>query len=202
MKNLKELLEELKSEGIRDPRIFKAFEKYPRELFVGKDVKQFSYSNSPLPIGYSQTISQPYIVAYMTEKLDIDENDKILEIGTGSGFQTAILSCLAKEVFTVERIKELYELARKRFEELKIKNVRVKLGDGKEGWEEYSPYDKIIVTAAAKEMPKKLLKQLRKNGIAIAPVGDYIQYLYIYRKNDKDRIEKIRDIAVSFVPLV
>jgi len=201
LNNLKELIEELKRDGIKDQRILEAFEKYPRELFVSKDVKNFSYQNSPLPIGHSQTISQPYIVAYMTEKLEIKPEDRVLEIGTGSGFQTAILSHLAKEVFSVERIIELYESAKKRLEELCINNVKLKLGDGKEGWLEYSPFDKIMVTAAAKEMPDELLLQLRNGGIAIAPVGDYMQYLYIYKKRD-NKIEKIRDIAVSFVPLI
>ena len=202
MNSLEKLIDTLKKEGIKDKRILNAFKAFPRELFVPGDVKRYAYEDSPLPIGYSQTISQPFIVAYMTEKLKIDKNDRILEIGTGSGFQTAILSYLAKEVYTVERIEELYKSAKKRFEDLKISNVKFKLGDGKDGWFEYSPYDKIIVTAAAKEMPEALIKQLNsQGGIAIAPLGEYIQYLYLIKRNG-DEIKEIRDIAVSFVPLI
>ena len=202
MNSLEKLIETLKREGIKNKKILEAFKVFPRELFIPNDVKAYAYENSPLPIGHSQTISQPFIVAYMTEKLNIEENDRILEIGTGSGFQTAVLSYLAKEVYTVERIEELYKSTKKRFEDLNIGNVRFKLGDGKEGWAEYSPYDKIIVTAAAKEMPEALIKQLNpKGGIAIAPLGDYIQYLYLIKRNG-DEIKKIRDIAVSFVPLI
>jgi len=201
LSSLEQLIETLRREGIKDKRIFEAFKIFNREFFIPADVKSFSYENSPLPIGYSQTISQPFIVAYMTEKLNINKNDRVLEIGTGSGFQAAILSYLAKEVYTVERIKELYEKARDRFKELKIRNVKIKLGDGKEGWKKYSPFDKIMVTAAGKEMPYSLLEQLKDGGVAIAPLGEYVQHLYIFKKEGNE-IKKIRDIAVSFVPLI
>lgn len=158
--------------GITDQKVLGAMLKVPRHLFVSSEYLHEAYNDHPLPIGHGQTISQPYIVAQMTEALELKEGDKVLEIGTGSGYQTAILALIAEEVYTVERIKELYESARKRLESFGFQNIFFKLFDGTLGWEEQSPYDAILVTAGAPSVPQPLLNQLREGGRLVIPVGE------------------------------
>ncbi|HOK55837.1 MAG TPA: protein-L-isoaspartate(D-aspartate) O-methyltransferase [bacterium] len=188
--------------GISDKKVIDAFLKVPREEFVPENMKEYAYEDSPLPIGEGQTISQPYIVALMSEALKLKEKDKVLEIGTGSGYQAAILAEIGCEVYSVERIEALAKRAEKTLKKLGY-NVKIKVGDGTLGWEEFSPYDKIIVTAASPEIPDTLLEQLsEKEGRLIIPVGDkYIQDLILVVKT-KDKIEKINLGGCQFVPLI
>lgn len=179
------LVEKIRRHGIKDPRVLEAILKVPRHLFVPKELIHEAYVDAPLPIGEGQTISQPYIVALMTEALELDENSKVLEIGTGSGYQAAILAEIAKEVYTVERIPSLKEKARKVLDALGYENIKFKVGDGTEGWPEYAPYDAIIVTAGAPEIPKPLVEQLKVGGRLVIPVGDELTQRLL--KNYKGR---------------
>lgn len=183
----KKLVEILKEEGIKSQEVLNAILKIPRHLFVADDLKDFSYENEALPIGYGQTISQPYIVALMTEALELSGKEKVLEIGTGSGYQTAILAELAREVYTIEKI---YELSRKAQETLSIlgyTNIYFKVGDGTLGWQEESPFDRIIVTAASFDIPKPLKDQLLDGGIMVIPLGGRdFQNLYKLKKIGND----------------
>ena len=196
------LISELESQGIKDKKVLKVMRDIPRELFISEKLIKKGYENIPLPIGYGQTISQPYIVAYMSEKLELKGKDIVLEIGTGSGYQTAVLSKLVKKVFTIEIIEPLALKAKQRLSSLGNKNIYYKIGDGKQGWKEYAPFDKIIITAVAqKDIPSAIINQLAEKGILVAPVGDYLQHIYIIKK-ENGKIKKYRDIPVSFVPLV
>lgn len=189
--------------GIRDEDVIQAMMSVPRHQFVPKKWIPMAYNDTPLPIGYGQTISQPYIVAYMTEVLNLDEGSRVLEIGTGSGYQAAILSCLVKKVYTIEIIPKLAESASLRLEKLGYKNVKVTCGDGYYGWPEHAPFDAIIVTAAAGHIPPPLLKQLKKNGGMVIPVGGpfMIQNLVLVEKDSTGKITTINLMAVRFVPL-
>lgn len=192
---------QLKGRGIRNKMVLRAMMKIPRDRFVPEKYKHFSYSDSPIPIEYNQTISQPYIVAYMTEKLDPQSKQKILEIGTGSGYQAAILSLLYKEVYTIEIIKPLAEKAEKIFKEEGYSNIKVKAGDGYEGWKEYAPYDAIIVTCAPENVPKPLIDQLAEGGKMVIPVGSiYSQVLYLLEKKN-GIIRTTSKLPVLFVPM-
>ena len=197
----RKLVEILKDEGIKSQKVLNAILKVPRHMFVPQEYLSLSYENEALPIGYGQTISQPYIVALMTEALNLQGNEKVLEIGTGSGYQTAILAELALEIYTVERIKELLEEAKKRLRVLGYNNVYFKLGDGTLGWEEFAPYDRIIVTAASYDIPEPLKEQLKDGGIMVIPIGGRdFQYLYrITKKGDNFYRENLG--GVRFVPL-
>ena len=200
-----DLINTLKEENaIRNLKVEKAFFEIPREMFVRDEDISLAYINAPLSIGYGQTISQPYMVAYMTTLLNLNENDTVLEVGTGSGYQAAILSKLVMEVYTVERISELAERAKKIFQNLGIKNIKVKVGDGTLGWAEFAPFDKIIVTAAGPKIPESLLKQLKPGGIMIIPVGEstFIQTLKIVKKDEKGKIYIEDDIKCVFVKLL
>lgn len=183
-------------------RVYQAMRDTPRHLFVDEALRTSAYEDRPLPIGYGQTISQPYIVALMTDFLDLDKNDRILEIGTGSGYQAAILSRLAKEVYSIEIVKELAENAKKRIGTLGLKNVTVKQGDGYFGWIEHSPFNGIIVTAAASHIPPDLIKQLAPGGRLIIPIGQpfQVQYLTLVKKTKRDKLETKKIIPVQFVP--
>lgn len=193
---------QLKSRDIKDERILKVMRTVKRELFVGKEDIKNSYDDGPLPIGYRQTISQPYIVAFMTEVIEPKKSDRVLEIGTGSGYQTAVLADLVKEVWTVELIEKLSVRAELLLAtKLNYSNIHFITGDGKSGWKEEAPFDKIIVTAAAGKFPEELFDQLKEGGIAVAPVGDMLQYLYKFEKIDNG-IKKTALFAVSFVPLI
>jgi protein-L-isoaspartate(D-aspartate) O-methyltransferase len=194
--------EQLIRRHIRDGRVLEAMRTIPRHLFVPEEQQHLAYIDAPLPIGNGQTISQPYIVALMTELLKLKENACVLEIGTGSGYQAAILSQLAEKVYSVERIEALAERARVVFAELGIDNVSVVTGDGTEGLELYQPYNGIIVTAAAPEVPKPLERQLAPEGRLVLPVGSRIgQVLEVWhRRGDELICEKMAPVA--FVPLI
>jgi len=187
--------------GITDAETIRAMGQVDRHLFVPKSQIPYAYDDRPLSIGWGQTISQPYIVAYMTEQLQLNSDDTVLEIGTGSGYQAAILSEIVSRVYTIEIVRELGETARKRLEDLGYDNVHVKVGDGYHGWEEEGPFDAIIVTAAAEYVPKPLIDQLKEGGRMIIPVGgkDSFQYLLLVTK-ENDRIFHEPLIGVRFVP--
>jgi protein-L-isoaspartate(D-aspartate) O-methyltransferase len=187
--------------GIRDPDVIEAMKKVPRHDFVDEDQKSHAYEDRPLPIGLGQTISQPYIVSLMTEQLQLDGDERVLEVGTGSGYQAAVLSEITEDVYTVEIIPDLYEKAEKRLEEM-YPEVMVSNHDGYYGWEEYAPFDRIIVTAAPDHIPQPLINQLKENGIMVIPVGPpgWSQVLWkVLRENGEVITEKIADVA--FVPL-
>ena len=187
--------------GLRDPRLLAAFESVPRHLFVPEEYRQHAYADGPLSIGYGQTISQPYIVAFMTHLLELTGNERVLEVGTGSGYQAAILSHLAAEVHTVEMIPELFAQAEKILSELGCANVHCRLADGSLGWTDAAPYDGILVTAAAPSAPQTLLSQLAEGGRLVLPVGDRgYQELEIWRKVNGEFTCRT-SLGVAFVPL-
>ncbi|MCX8196313.1 MAG: protein-L-isoaspartate(D-aspartate) O-methyltransferase [Acidilobaceae archaeon] len=191
---------------LRSRRVAEAMMKVPRELFVPEDQREWTYDDRPLPIGFDQTISAPSIVAYMTELLNPLPGDKVLEVGTGSGYQAAILAELVSPggfVWTIERIAQLAESARRRLESLGYGDrVKVVVGDGSLGYPEAAPYDKIMVTAAAPSVPPPLVEQLKPGGVLVIPVGPpYMQHLYVVRKGERG-VEMWRDISVVFVPLL
>jgi protein-L-isoaspartate(D-aspartate) O-methyltransferase len=190
--------------GIHDPRVISAMRKVPRHLFLDEALWPEAYEDHPVPIGEKQTISQPYIVALMTEALALKETETVLEIGTGSGYQTAILGQLAEQVYSIERIPSIAKRARKILDELKYPNIVVTVGDGTYGWKEYSPYDAIIVTAGAPEAPKTLLDQLKAGGRLVIPVGtESNQNLMLYTKEaDQDVFRKEDFGGCRFVKLI
>lgn len=192
---------QIKDRGVTDKEVLKAMKKVKRHLFVPPYIADLAYQDSPLPIGERQTISQPYIVAFMTEAAKLKRNDKVLEVGTGSGYQAAVLARIVKEVYTIEIIKRLADSARYRLKELGYKNVHVKWGDGYKGWPEEAPFDAIIVTAAPDEVPEELLKQLKLGGRMVVPVGAFYQELYLITKT-KDGYSKESLLPVRFVPMV
>lgn len=187
--------------GVTNQAVLAAMRKVPRHLFVPEEYINEAYDDNPLPIGYGQTISQPYIVAYMTEAVQPTPRKNALEIGTGSGYQAAILAEIVKSVFTIEIIPELASEAEERLEKLGYKNIKAKFGDGYKGWPEYGPFDIIVVTAAAEQIPQPLIDQLAENGRLVIPVGEpsAIQELVLIEKK-RGKIEKRRLIFVRFVP--
>lgn len=187
---------------IKDERVLKAMGEVRRHEFVPEDQRIFAYQDRPLPIGHEQTISQPYIVAFMTEKLDSKPEDRILEIGTGSGYQAAVLARLVKEVYSIEIVKPLAERAEATLKRLGYRNVTVKAGDGYKGWKEHAPFDAVIVTCAPNHVPKPLVEQLKEGGKMIIPVGEQfgLQHLYLLKKV-KGRIEQQAVLPVRFVPM-
>lgn len=189
------------SRGVKDAATLKAMRLVPRHIFVPKEYENEAYDDNPLPIGYGQTISQPYIVAYMTEIAGPDPSKKALEIGTGSGYQAAILGEVVKKVYSIEIVPELARESAERLKKLGYTNITVKYGDGYKGWKEYSPFDIIIVTAAAEEIPKPLIDQLAENGRLVIPVGPpaAVQELILLEKKN-GKIEKSRLTFVRFVP--
>jgi protein-L-isoaspartate(D-aspartate) O-methyltransferase len=192
---------QLKARDITDQRVLDVMLKVERHKFVPKEYQHLAYIDEPLPIGFGQTISQPYIVAKMTELLELNKNDKVLEIGTGSGYQAAILAELCKEVYTIEIIPELAQRAEKLLKELGYKNIFVKVGDGYYGWPEQAPFDKIIVTCAPKEIPQKLVEQLKDGGKMVLPVGDVFQELVVVEKHN-GVVTKKSVFPVRFVPMI
>jgi protein-L-isoaspartate(D-aspartate) O-methyltransferase len=197
------LVERLRNNGIRNEAVLEQIRNVPRHLFVDEALASRAYEDTALPIGLGQTISQPWVVARMTEALlDGFTGETVLEIGTGCGYQTAVMAPLVKKIYSVERIPELLRKTRQRLRELDIYNVQFRPGDGWEGWPKYAPYDGIIVTAAADELPEKLLQQLAPGGRMIIPVGPhgYQDLLQVTRMND--HYEEVSLGAVSFVPLV
>ncbi len=193
---------QIRARGITDQKVLAAMLKVPRHLFVPQFEKSSSYSDGPLPIGHGQTISQPYIVAYMTELLGLQGEEKVLELGTGCGYQTAILAEIAKEVYTIEVVEELGKSAQKFLTgTFDYTNIFFKFANGREGWIEYAPFNCILLTAAPSRFPQNLFDQMAEGGIAVAPVGDYFQRLVKYRKI-KGKIISDALIGVSFVPFV
>lgn len=195
--------EGIKNQGITDSKVLDAMREVPRHFFVPENYQQYAYENRPLPIGHDQTISQPFIVAYMTNMLDLTPNDKVLEIGTGSGYQAAVLSELTPHVYTIEIVKPLGDQAIKRFEILRYNTIQTKIGDGYKGWPEHAPFDAIILTAAPEEIPQPLIDQLSPGGILVAPVGSVNanQVLTKITKNDDGTLHTEKRIAVRFVPM-
>lgn len=197
------LILSLRSQGVTDPKVLGAIEKTPRELFTPDLFKERAWEDSALPIACGQTISQPFIVGLMTQALSIDPRSRVLEIGTGSGYQTAILARLARLVYSVERYRTLMREAEGRLKSLGLTNVITRFGDGGEGWPEQAPFDRILVTAAAPDEPKKLLAQLKPNGVLVAPIGKGpVQSLRRYTGDGKGgfKVEMLCD--VRFVPLL
>ena len=196
--------DQIRRRGISDKRVLDAMTTVPRHLFVEIYQQQLSYIDGPLPIGHGQTISQPYIVAFMTEELQILTHHTVLEIGTGCGYQSAVLSMLAKEVISLEYVVKLAKTARKRLSKLGYDNIKVYNANGMNGWEENAPYDRIIGTAAPTSMPDKLIEQLAPLGRMIIPVGGSIfdQSLFIITKNKKGAVKIKRSLSVRFVPMV
>lgn len=195
------LLNQLRSQGIADERVLESISQVPREKFVDEAFEHKAWENVALPIGQGQTISQPYMVARMTELLELTPESRVLEIGTGSGYQTAILAHLVHHVCSVERIKSLQWHARRRLKQLDLHNVSTRHGDGWQGWQARAPFDAIIVTAAPLEIPAALLSQLANGGILVLPVGDEHQLLKRVRRRDDEYIIDTVE-AVRFVPLV
>ncbi len=197
------LIMSLRNQGIKDTAVLAAIERVPRASFINKAFAERAYADQALPIECGQTISQPYIVAYMTEKLELDDRMKVLEIGTGSGYQAAVLSHLCRRVYTIERYRTLLRQAEKRFAELGITNITSMSGDGLKGWPAQAPFDRIIVTAAADEIPQELCNQLKPGGKMILPLKDdnHNQMLVLLDKTEDGFAEK-RLIPVRFVPLV
>lgn len=193
--------EQLVARGIRDERIIEAFLTVPRHLFLDPAVRSRAYDGCSFPIGYSQTISQPFIQAAMMQHLGIKSTDRVLEIGTGSGYQTAILSLIAREVCSIERIEALSKSAEAVLKEIPTGRIRLKAGDGSAGWPYYAPFDKIIVSAATNERPDGLLAQLTSNGNLIAPVQEVEEQLVLYTRRG-DEFEEQKLSRCSFVPLL
>ena len=187
--------------GVSDALVLKVMRETPRHLFVPEEVRGMAYLDQPLPIGHQQTISQPYIVALMTELLQLEGHEKVLEIGTGSGYQAAILARLARSVYTMEIVEPLARSSAALLKELGYDNVEVRFGDGYKGWPEQAPFDRIIVTAAPEEIPQALVDQLALGGRMVLPVGKYFQELVLLTKNDR-RVTRKDIIAVRFVPMV
>jgi len=192
--------EQIIARGIRDKQVIDAMLKVPRHLFVPYILQGNAYDDRPLPIGEEQTISQPYIVALMTELLELKGNENVLEIGTGSGYQAAILAEIVKQVYTIEIVESLAQSASSRLSKMNYTNIKVKYGDGYQGWEEYSPFDGIIVTAAPDHIPEPLIKQLKIGGRMVIPVGSRYQELKLIRKTEQEIIET-DVIPVIFVPM-
>lgn len=191
---------QIKARGISDKQVLQAMLKVERHLFVPEKFQSLAYADQPLPIGEGQTISQPYIVALMTELLNLEGDEKVLEIGTGSGYQAAILGELANEVYTIEIVKPLAEGAEKLLTELGYENITVKCGDGYIGWQEHAPFDGIIVTCAPPKVPQPLIEQLADGGRMVVPVGTFWQELVVIEKKDRE-VKKRSVIPVRFVPM-
>ncbi len=192
---------QIKARGIKDKRVLKALLEVERHKFMPQKYRRFAYNDHPVPIGEGQTISQPYIVALMTEELRLKGNEKVLEIGTGSGYQAAVLSKLCAKVFSIEIFETLGEKAKKLLLELGFDNVKIKIGDGHKGWKKHAPFDAIIVTCAPANIPAPLIKQLKEGGRMIIPVGMHVQELILLtKKNGKIIQEKI--LPVRFVPML
>ena len=192
--------EQLRQRDIHAPRVLDAMRRVPRHLFVPEPARSEAYGDHPLPIGHGQTISQPYIVAFMTQAIDVHPTDRVLEIGTGSGYQAAILGELAKEVYTIEIVEPLAERARATLASLGYKNIHVRAGNGYLGWPEHAPFDRVMVTAAPDDIPRALVEQLKVGGLMAIPVGDVIQELRILRKTDTG-LDTLQTLPVRFVPM-
>ncbi len=194
--------EQLLPRGIKDERVLRAFYKVERHKFMPEEAKNSAYADFPVPIGDGQTISQPYIVALMTECLELTGQEKVLEIGTGSGYQTAILAELAKEVYSIERFDNLAKKARIALDELGYTNIKIQAGDGTLGWEEAAPFDRIIITAASPRIPLPLTEQLKENGRLILPLGESFSQVLTVIEKKQGKLESRQVCGCVFVPLV
>ena len=192
--------EQIRKRGVRDKRVLEVMRKVPRHLFVDSDSMDAAYEDNAMPIQCDQTISQPYIVGLMTELLELDTASKVLEIGTGCGYQTVVLAEIVEQVYTVEILPELAASASRRFEDFGYRNIYKRCGNGYYGWEKYAPYDRIIVTAAPKKLPNRLIKQLAEGGLMILPIGDYHQDLVRIHRTEHG-IESKNVSGVRFVPM-
>jgi protein-L-isoaspartate(D-aspartate) O-methyltransferase len=195
--------QQIVARGIDDPRLIDVMNKVPRHLFVNEGLRGHAYADGPLTIGHKQTISQPYMVAAMSAALNLQGQERVLEIGTGSGYQTAILALLAKRVYSVERIATLAACARKVLDQLHISNVNIKTADGTLGWKDQAPFDRILVAAGAPDIPQEYLAQLSVGGKLVMPVGGYNQQSLIrITRLDKDQFKREELMACRFVPLI
>jgi len=191
------------SHGVRDERVLAALRRIPRHQFVKEHLASRAYGDHALPIGEGQTISQPFVVARMTELLEVGPEHSVLEIGTGSGYQTAVLAVLARRVYSLERVPELAQQAIPRMRQLGFDNVKIQVFDGTVGWSEWGPYDRILVTAGAPKVPEPLLEQLAPGGVLVIPEGTLqLQKLVVYRKSSRGEIRRKEGEAVAFVPLL
>ena len=192
--------EQICARGVKDEAVLQSMRKVPRHLFIPESYRDMAYNDTPLPIGEGQTISQPYIVAYMTQALHLKGDEKVLEIGTGSGYQAAILAEISKEVYTIEIVPELAAHAAELLKELGYENIFVKQADGYKGWPEYAPFDAIILTAAPEHIPQPLVEQLKEGGRMVLPLGDEYQDLILVTKREGE-IHKQFLLPVRFVPM-
>lgn len=197
-----QLIMALRGQGILSATVLSALENIPRELFVPESLHQHAYENASLPIALDQTISQPYVVARMTEALELTGRERVLEIGTGSGYQAAILTLLCRRVYTLERLKPLLVAAENRLRSLRISNISFRLGDGSLGWPEAAPFDRIILTCGCNKIPDKLLNQLKIGGIMVAPEGLEKNQQLVVVKRQEASFERKHLMAVTFVPLI
>lgn len=197
-----QLVETVKKKGITNEKVLEAIGKIPRHLFMDSGFIDFAYQDKAFPIAASQTISQPYTVAFQTELLEIEKGDKVLEIGTGSGYQTAVLIELKAEVYSIERQKELYEITRKSLPKIGYVAKKLNFGDGYKGWSEFAPFDKIIVTAGAPFVPAPLLAQLKIGGRLVIPVGDDVQVMTLFIRKGEKEFEKHEYGEFRFVPML
>ena len=193
---------QLMPRGIKDERVLNAMKKVPRHLFVNDSIQDRAYDDMALSIGDGQTISQPYMVAVMTELLELRGDEKVLEIGTGSGYQAAILAELAKEVYTIDRITVLAAQAEERFRSLGYNNIHIKVGDGTLGWPEQAPFDRIIITAGCPKIPEPLIEQLSEEGTIVAPVGDFFSQQLLKVRKSRGRLSEEYHTPCVFVPLI
>lgn len=200
---LMSLVLELRQGGIRDEKVIRSMESVPRDIFVPLAFRDRAYENTALPIGHQQTVSQPLVVAMMTEALELTDRHKVLEIGTGSGYQAAILAPLCRRLYTIERHRGLKDEAEKRFDQLGFHNITTKLGDGSAGWPEQAPFDRIIITAAAADFPPVLIEQLSIGGIMVVPIGDDLHDQQLFKVvKTEDGFETTELGWVRFVPFV
>jgi protein-L-isoaspartate(D-aspartate) O-methyltransferase len=193
--------EQIRARGVRDARVLEAMERVPRERFLPEQSRGEAHHDHPVPIGHGQTISQPYIVGYMTEALRVEAGHRVLEVGTGCGYQTAVLAEIARDVYSVEVIEPLAQAARRTLDALDYTNVHIRVGDGHQGWPEFAPYDRILVAAAAESVPPALVDQLADTGILVIPVGVWRQELHVLQRHG-DRLDLLATLGVRFVPLV
>ncbi|MBT6123326.1 MAG: protein-L-isoaspartate(D-aspartate) O-methyltransferase [Candidatus Puniceispirillum sp.] len=197
-----QLIMALRGQGILSAPVLSALESIPREIFVPESLRQHAYENASLPIALDQTISQPYVVARMTEALELTGRERVLEIGTGSGYQAAILTLLCRRVYTLERLKPLLVAAENKLRALRISNISFRLGDGSAGWPEAAPFDRIILTCGCDKIPDKLLNQIKIGGIMVAPEGDgKVQQLVVVKRHETG-FDRKNLMSVTFVPLI
>jgi protein-L-isoaspartate(D-aspartate) O-methyltransferase len=193
--------EQIQARDVRDPRVLGAMRRVPRDLFIPEDARHEAHSDHPVPIGFGQTISQPYIVGFMTEALRVDPSHRVLEVGTGCGYQTAVLAELAREVYSIEVIPVLADRARRTLDGLGYTNVHIRSGDGYDGWPEHAPYDRILAAAAPESVPPALVDQLADTGILVIPVGAWNQELRVLQKHGGS-LDLLATLGVRFVPMV